>query len=84
LAAQKSLDQTMARINAQDFVAGQLVLQRLNNALDVIATQPAIGTPTERGNTRRFAIPKTGHSIDYTISRAGILVTRWARQRRDS
>ncbi|WP_083902542.1 type II toxin-antitoxin system RelE/ParE family toxin [Janthinobacterium sp. HH01] len=82
LTARRSLDQTIAHIHAQDALASGLVLQRLQNALDVIAAQPGIGTPTDRRDTRRFPIPKTGHTIDYRLHQGDIMVTRWARQRR--
>ncbi|NVD70267.1 type II toxin-antitoxin system RelE/ParE family toxin [Duganella sp. BJB1802] len=80
--ARKSLDEAIAHIKAQDVSAGELVLQRLQNALDVIVAQPGIGTPTDRRDTRRFPIPKTGHTVDYRVHRGEIVVTRWARQRR--
>lgn len=84
LRAQCSLDETMAHIDAQDVSTGRLVLQRLHTALDLIATQPEIGTRINQRRTRRFAIPKTGHSIDYLVKFNEILVVRWARQRRKS
>jgi plasmid stabilization system protein ParE len=80
--AQRSLDQTMVHINAQDISTGQLVLQRLKVALDLIAVQPDIGTPTAGRITRRFPIPKTGHTIDYRVEKDLIVVTRWTRQTR--
>ncbi|MQA20670.1 type II toxin-antitoxin system RelE/ParE family toxin [Rugamonas rivuli] len=80
--ARRSLDRTIAHIHAEDASASQLVLRRLQNALDVIADQPGIGTLTDRRDTRRFPIPKTGHTIDYRVHQGEILVTRWARQRR--
>lgn len=80
--ARRSLDQTIAHINAQDMSAGDLVLQRLQSALDAIAAQPGIGTPTDRRGIRRFPIPKTGHTIDYRVHENAIMVTRWARQKR--
>ncbi|MBV6322408.1 type II toxin-antitoxin system RelE/ParE family toxin [Duganella violaceipulchra] len=82
-AARRSLDQTIAHINEQDVSAGELILLRLQNALDVIVAQPGIGTPTDRRDTRRFPIPKTGHTIDYRVRQSEIMVTRWARQRRN-
>ncbi|MYN38302.1 type II toxin-antitoxin system RelE/ParE family toxin [Duganella sp. FT109W] len=82
--AQHSLEQTLAHINAQDESAGRLVLQRLQVALDLIAIQPHIGTPTNRRRSRRFPVPKTGHTIDYRVEQSEILVLRWMRQRRKS
>ncbi|RFP10732.1 type II toxin-antitoxin system RelE/ParE family toxin [Duganella sp. BJB475] len=80
--AQESLDQTMAHVYAQDMSAGNLMLQRLQKALDLIAEQPGIGTPTKQKNLRRFPIPRTGHTIEYRVGRRGITITRWVRQTR--
>jgi plasmid stabilization system protein ParE len=73
----------MAHIYAQDVGTGRLMLQRLQTALDLIAIQPHIGTPTNRRFVRRFPVPKTGHSIDYSSDQNEILVLRWMRQRRN-
>ena len=72
----------MAYINAQDPIAGGLVLQRLQNAIDIIESQPGIGTATDRPNLRRFPIPKTGHTIEYRMTREAITIVNWVRQAR--
>ncbi|MBA5639076.1 type II toxin-antitoxin system RelE/ParE family toxin [Duganella sp. LX20W] len=79
-AAAKSLAQTLEHINTQDPNTGHLVAQRVQSALDLIALRPAIGTPTTRPGIRRFAIPKTGHLIEYRSDETGIIVIRWMRQ----
>jgi plasmid stabilization system protein ParE len=79
--AQSSLDETMAHIDAQDVFTGRLILKRLHTALDLISTQPDIGTRINKRHARRFAIPKTGHTIDYLVQSNEILVIRWVRQR---
>ena len=43
-AAQRALDQTMAHVNAQDYSTGLLVLQRVTKVIDLLSTQPDIGT----------------------------------------
>jgi plasmid stabilization system protein ParE len=72
----------MAHIHAQDTSTARLVVLRLQSALDLIAEQPAIGTPVTSRRTRRFPIPKTGHTIDYRVEQGEILILRWIRQRR--
>jgi len=53
----------------------------VDKVLAALAANPAIGTPTPRG-IQRFAIPRTGHNIDYRITQDAVLITRWSRQRR--
>lgn len=72
----------MAYVNAQDTVAGELILRRLQNAIDLILLQPGIGTPINRRNVRRFPIPKTGHTIEYRIAGNVLTIRRWIRQAR--
>ena len=69
----------MAYILSQDRVSADLVLTRLHAALDAIALHPGIGTPTRTRSTRRFAIPKTGHTIEYRVSAEEIVIVRWIR-----
>ncbi|MRX09771.1 hypothetical protein GJ697_18195 [Pseudoduganella sp. FT25W] len=82
--AQKSLDQTIGHVYAQDTNTARLIIQRLQKALDLIATQPAIGTPTKIAGLYRFPIPKTGHTIEYRIHQTSITIMRWARHTRKS
>jgi plasmid stabilization system protein ParE len=72
----------MEHINSQDSAVGMLVMQRLQNAIDIIASQPGIGTPTERPNLRRFPIPRTGHTIEYRTTPDAITIVNWIRQAR--
>jgi hypothetical protein len=57
--AQKALDQTMAHVYSQDTNTARLIMERLRKALDLIATQAAIGTPTKIAGLYRFPIPDT-------------------------
>ncbi|WP_168167754.1 hypothetical protein [Duganella sp. HH101] len=76
------MNNSLHRIGAQDPSTSILIQQRVSAALDAIAMQPGIGTPTRRRNTRRFPIAKTGHVIEYTLVGGAITVTRWVRQAR--
>lgn len=71
--------QTLEHIATQDPNTGHLVAQRVQTALDLIALRPSIGTPTTRPGIRRFAIPNTGHLIEYRSDKTGITITRWMR-----
>ncbi|MBA5689740.1 type II toxin-antitoxin system RelE/ParE family toxin [Rugamonas apoptosis] len=82
LAAAKLLAQTLEHIDTQDPGTALIIMQRVQSALDLIVLHPALGTPTTRPGIRWFAIPKTGHLIEYRAGKTGITVTRWARQAR--
>lgn len=41
-----------------------------------------LGTPMTTLNIRRFAIPKTGHTIEYRVRPGELYILRWYRQRR--
>lgn len=79
VAAQRALDQTMAHINAQDYSTGLLVLQRVSKVIDLLSTQPDIGTPTYLPALRRYPVPKTGHTIEYRVTANDIVIVRWVR-----
>jgi plasmid stabilization system protein ParE len=81
-AAALSLAQTFEYINSQDPRTSNLIAQRVQNALELIALQPAIGTPTRQTGIRRFAVPKTGHMLEYSLNKGDITIVRWMRQSR--
>ncbi|MRW91742.1 hypothetical protein GJ699_17245 [Duganella sp. FT80W] len=72
---------SLSYIAAQDRHAADLVTGRVASALALIQIQPDIGTLVKRG-LRRFPIPKTGHVIDYRVTKVEIRIIRWARQTR--
>ena len=80
--ARTAFQQTLDYIHQQDTMASALTDQRVHQALEAIAAQPGIGTSTQRHGKRKFAIPRTGHTIEYRASDREIIVTRWARQAR--
>ena len=79
-AAQRAAEKSLNHIAAQDPNASALVYKRLLGALDVIALQPAIGTPTRQEHIKRCPIPRTGHTIEYRLTASEIVITRWIRQ----
>lgn len=75
--------ETIARIAADDPVAADLVHERVDRALENIATYPGLGTPGHRRNERRFAVPKTGHVFHYRIVRGAVRIVLWYRARQE-
>ncbi|WP_407682034.1 type II toxin-antitoxin system RelE/ParE family toxin [Pseudoduganella aquatica] len=80
--AQKSYNATLCRIAMQDDATHAIFERRVTQALALLATQPSLGTPTADVKVRSFAIPKTGHTLEYQIIQGTVLVVRWYRQRR--
>jgi len=80
--AQHSYSHTLEYIGSQDSHAADLVAQRVSKALAILLFQPEIGTVADRRGLRRFAIPNTGHVIDYRVVKNELRIIRWARQAR--
>jgi plasmid stabilization system protein ParE len=58
---------SLGRIGEQDPHSAELVLRRVRRALALLLLHPGLGTPTHRADKRRFAIPNTGHAIEYRL-----------------
>jgi len=80
--AERSYSESLDYIAAQDARAAMLVIDRLKAALVLLAAQPGIGTMVGTRGRRRFAIPKTGHLIEYRVIYNEIKIIRWARHSR--
>jgi plasmid stabilization system protein ParE len=72
----------LRHIGAQDTVAANQMMRRVEQALAVLATQPGIGTLTLAPGRRSFPIPRTGHTIDYRVVQVELRILHWARQTR--
>ena len=81
--ARAAYRETIARIAADDPAAADLVRERVERALESIATYPGLGTPGHRRNERRFAVPKTGHVLHYRIVRGAVRIVLWYRARQE-
>ncbi|NRR33676.1 type II toxin-antitoxin system RelE/ParE family toxin [Oxalobacteraceae bacterium] len=81
-AAIKSYYASLAHIEMQDDHTAKLIAQRVNRALDILSSQPGLGTPVPRSFSRRFAIPNTGHMIEYRVRGIELWISRWMRQTR--
>ena len=72
---------TLAHIANEDLSAAQKVKDRVERSLTQIAAFPDIGTPGLPRGARRFAIPNTGHVINYRVTRDAICIVLWYRAR---
>ena len=72
---------TLVHIASGDRRSAYLVEERVDRALELILAHPGIGSPGPRRNERTFAIPNTGHVVDYRIHVGSIRITRWYRAR---
>jgi plasmid stabilization system protein ParE len=79
--ASEAYQATLARIAQEDPATAELVSERVERALALIQSQPGIGTPAVRRSERRFAVPNTGHVINYRVLRDAIRVVLWYRAR---
>ncbi|MYN07289.1 type II toxin-antitoxin system RelE/ParE family toxin [Pseudoduganella aquatica] len=82
LPALQSYHGTLQRIAEQDVLTVALFEQRVMHALSLLASQPGMGTPGTRAGVRSFAVPNTGHTLEYRMQDDILRVTRWYRQRR--
>lgn len=73
---------TLTRIADEDPHSAELVRERVERALALICTHPALGTPGTRRGDYRFPIPRTGHVINYRVTRHAIQIQLWYRARR--
>lgn len=80
--AKTSFSVTLDHIASQDQRAAVLVAQRVARALSALSLQPELGTTVAGTSTRRFAIPRTGHLIDYQFKKGELLIVRWMRSTR--
>ncbi|CAN7721662.1 type II toxin-antitoxin system RelE/ParE family toxin [Pseudoduganella sp. LjRoot289] len=80
--ALQSYRDTLQHIAEQDTETLALFEQRVMRALSLLAEQPGIGTPSTRQGKRTFAVPKTGHTVEYQAQDGTVVILRWYRQRR--
>ena len=65
--ALRNLDEEATFIAAEDPKAAQLVVQRVLNAVALLAEQPALGRPGRVPGTRELVVPKTRYLIPYRV-----------------
>lgn len=79
--AQKAFFATLERIENEDAGTARLIIQRVDKSITLIAAQPSLGTFTAMTGVRRYAIPNTGHTINYRVAHGELRIVRWYRQR---
>ena len=72
---------TLAYIAHEDPLTAVLVHQRVDKSLKLLCDSPDMGMQAPTAGVRTYAVPKTGHSLDYRLVRDHIRVQRWYRQR---
>lgn len=58
-----------------------LVMQRIERAESLLISQPEIGTPGRRANTREYPVAHTGHTLIYRVTSSHIQILRFLNQR---
>lgn len=79
--AQKAFFATLEKIENEDAGTTRLIIQRVDKSISLIAAQPSLGTFTAMTGVRRYAIPNTGHMINYRVAHGELRILRWYRQR---
>jgi plasmid stabilization system protein ParE len=79
--AQKAFFTSLEKIENEDTGTARMIIQRVDKSLTLIAAQPNLGTFTAMTGVRRYAIPNTGHTINYRVAHGELRISRWYRQR---
>jgi plasmid stabilization system protein ParE len=79
--AQSAFFASLEKIENEDAGAARLIIQRVDKSINLIAAHPNLGTFTAMTGVRRYAIPNTGHTINYRIAHGELRILRWYRQR---
>ena len=81
--AHRAYLRTLDDIAQEDIRAATLVAERVAHSLELIETNPAMGTPVQASRVRRYPVPRTGHAFNYRETASGIKIVRWFRQSRN-
>lgn len=66
-AALRNLDEEATYIAADDPQAARLVVERVLNAVEVLASQPALGRPGRVPGTRELVVGNTRYLVPYRV-----------------
>lgn len=75
-AALRNLDEEASTIAADDPLAAQLVVQRILDAVAMLADQPGIGRPGRVPRTRELVVMKTRYLVPYRVRGGAVEVLR--------
>ncbi len=67
-------------IATEDLRTARLVAERVAHSLELIETNPDMGTPIQGSRARRYPVPRTGHGFNYRVTAGAIKIVRWYRQ----
>ena len=67
----------------EDVGAASKLEMRVARSLALLQLQPGIGSPSVLAGRRVYAIPNTGHNVNYRVTLETIIVLRWYRQRQN-
>lgn len=75
-AALKNFDEEMSYIASDDAAAARSVARRIRQAVELLATFPAIGRPGRVAGTRELLVAKTRYLIPYRVRRGVVEIMR--------
>lgn len=78
--AHRAYLRTLDYIARDDIHTARLVAERVAHSLELIETNPGMGTPVQGGRVRRYPVPRSGHAFNYRETANGIKIVRWFRQ----
>ncbi len=81
--ARRAYLRTLDHIASDDVHTAKLVAERVAHSLELIETNPGMGTPVQGSRVRRYPVPRTGHAFNYRETVEGIKIVRWYRQRQN-
>ena len=81
--ARAAYEASIAYIAEDDPITAQSVQTRAAKSLELLATQPGMGTPGKLAGRRVYPIPRIGYSINYRVTADAIIIDRWYRQRQN-
>lgn len=74
--ALRNLDEEVAHIAADDRAAARAVVQRVLEAVDRLAEEPALGRPGRVPGTRELVAARTRYLVPYRVRRDSIEILR--------
>ncbi|MSP97064.1 MAG: type II toxin-antitoxin system RelE/ParE family toxin [Betaproteobacteria bacterium] len=81
--ALSAFELTLDHIAADDPATAEKLRARVAHSIELIQSQPGIGTSTATPGVRRYPVPNTGHVFTYRVVDAELRIMRWFRARQD-
>ncbi len=74
--ALRNLDEEAAYIANDDSATARIVVERVLNAVAMLAEQPDMGRPGRVPGTRELVIPRTGYIVPYRVRGDAVEILR--------